>query len=60
MSWIVIDWHHTEVFGPFFTKDEAEDWLAKQGIHIGEYADQEVSVTQLKSQIVHKLKEAVA
>ena len=45
--WIVVDWNNTKHFGPFQTEDEAEEWLAKQGIMLGQYEDQEVSVTRL-------------
>ena len=45
---IVVDWNYTEFFGPFQTKDEAEDWLASKGIHIGEYDNQEVSINTVQ------------
>lgn len=46
--WIVVDYNKTKCFGPFQTKDEAEEWLAKQGIPLGQYEDQEVGVTELR------------
>lgn len=45
---IVFDWNKTEAFGPFDTKAAAEDWLAKQGILLGQYEDQEVSIMELQ------------
>lgn len=45
--WIVFDWHCTIAYGPFNTKEEGEEWLAKQNIHPEQYEEQEVSILQL-------------
>ena len=44
---IVFDWHDTKAYGPFETKDGAENWLAGQGIFIGQYDDNEVTINSL-------------
>lgn len=46
--WIVTDWHKTKFFGPFNSKNDAEEWLAKQGVMLGQYESQEVSVNELR------------
>ena len=47
---VVVDWHKTKLYGPFETKEAAEDWLAEQGILDGQYEDQEVSICALRPQ----------
>ena len=47
--WIVFDWAKTKAFGPFDNKEAAQDWLAKQGILLGQYEDQEVGLMELHS-----------
>lgn len=45
--WIVVDWTKTKFFGPFQSKLEAEEWLAKQGIYASQYGDNDVSINEL-------------
>lgn len=44
---IVIDRHHTRAYGPFLTREGAEDWLALQEIYTNHYYEQEVSICPL-------------
>jgi hypothetical protein len=46
--WVVIDHYNDVPYGPFDTKEAAEDWLANQGIPLGQYMDQDVSVDQVR------------
>ena len=43
----VHDSNKERIYGPFNTKEEAEEWLAKQGIYVGQYEMQEVSILPL-------------
>ena len=47
-QWIVLDENASplKAYGPF-TKDEAEEWLATQGINPGHYGEQAVILCEL-------------
>ena len=46
--WIVFDDSNYKPYGPFINQHDAEEWLAKQGIYIDQYSENEVSVMKMK------------
>jgi hypothetical protein len=46
---VVMDWYRTQIYGPFLSRDAAEEWLARQEIYLDQYYSREVSVMELQS-----------
>ena len=56
-SYIVMDWYTTSFYGPFITKEEAEEWLAQQGIYEERYDQEEVSIHYMMRPSADRLSE---
>jgi hypothetical protein len=47
--YIIVDWDHTVFYGPFSTREDAQEWLNNQDVAVAMLGDVEVSILSLEA-----------